>query len=398
MFVSWDLDVVNRVIYLGQYNNSYIKYANIPKPSFTIDTLKWHWVIAQTRLPDSEISKYKLNNKYNSNNQVLQWLFVDKNVRHHSNYYMSTECDEGEYRLAQFGNVWSSINPAYNISIILPQWNSIYKEDIYEYGPYLINTDETNNINIYALNEISIEYLCSYRSLIDIMFTGPPECYVHHTLFSYTIFNYVSICLIILGIALLIMPMLNKCMIFVILVVIANILVFILAGAMGEILYILLQGIFLICGVLCIGILYVYTVDFIDYLLKKRHKTTKIQDGIQLYSAEKSANTPIITPLLNDHSTFILNGVIIPKYGRLPIDSKEWKVLRYYCAKRDGGKQCVMYDANCYGAKQLHHKILISEGGTNEPSNLEWRCEAHHSQEHPHMIKALLIQRDTLTI
>jgi hypothetical protein len=100
----------------------------------------------------------------------------------------------------------------------------------------------------------------------------------------------------------------------------------------------------------------------------------------------------------NGHNAFILEGMTIPKYGRLSLDSKEWKYLRKYCAKRDGGKRCIMYDGNCYGPMQLHHKILISEGGTNEPSNLEWRCEAHHSQEHPHMIKALLIQRDTLTI
>ena len=114
-----------------------------------------------------------------------------------------------------------------------------------------------------------------------------------------------------------------------------------------------------------------------------------------------NTNTKNIT--VNNSTTFTLGGRTISKYGCL-YDSQStdydiigWETLKSYCEERDRGKWCIIHD-KCYGPVQLHHKVPLSEGGTNEPSNLEWRCELHHTEKHIHMIKALLIQRDTLTI
>jgi hypothetical protein len=88
--------------------------------------------------------------------------------------------------------------------------------------------------------------------------------------------------------------------------------------------------------------------------------------------------------------SFKLGKLTIPLYGRLNLKGKKWAALRKYCEQRDGGKRCVNYNDDCYGALHLHHKIPVKDGGTNRPSNLVWICHTHHCIEHPFMIKMLI--------
>ena len=89
--------------------------------------------------------------------------------------------------------------------------------------------------------------------------------------------------------------------------------------------------------------------------------------------------------------TFKLLGLDIPVKGRLKYNSKEWKTLKKYCERRDGGKICIRKrEKDCFGAIHLHHIIPLSKGGNNKPHNLEWICHFHHCLEHPFMIKELI--------
>ena len=90
--------------------------------------------------------------------------------------------------------------------------------------------------------------------------------------------------------------------------------------------------------------------------------------------------------------TFKLGRFRIPVYERLDFSSAHWKALQRHCEKRDGGKRCFKRNKDCYGAKHLHHKKSLKNGGTNRPKNLAWVCHLHHCMIHPFMIK-LLIQK-----
>jgi hypothetical protein len=87
---------------------------------------------------------------------------------------------------------------------------------------------------------------------------------------------------------------------------------------------------------------------------------------------------------------FMLGKLKIPLKDRLGYNSKEWRVLKKHCEKRDGGKICFKKNKDCYGAIHLHHKKPLKDGGTNRPKNLTWVCHLHHCMIHPFMIKILI--------
>ncbi len=88
--------------------------------------------------------------------------------------------------------------------------------------------------------------------------------------------------------------------------------------------------------------------------------------------------------------SFKLRKLTIPLRKRLDFKSKEWATLKEYCEERDGGKECIKSNKDCYGAIHLHHKRPIKSDGTNRPTNLAWICHVHHCMIHPFMIKMLI--------
>lgn len=73
--------------------------------------------------------------------------------------------------------------------------------------------------------------------------------------------------------------------------------------------------------------------------------------------------------------------------GLHPVDTdtypENWPELATEARRRDRG--CVESSSECTGALQVHHRVPLSQGGSNDLSNLETLCEFHHSLKHPHM-------------
>lgn len=73
------------------------------------------------------------------------------------------------------------------------------------------------------------------------------------------------------------------------------------------------------------------------------------------------------------------------KYRDLHTYPEDWGMRRRYIAKRDN------FTCNNCGRKgwlgfHIHHKIHLSQGGTNALDNLMYLCKWCHENQHPHMI------------
>ena len=66
----------------------------------------------------------------------------------------------------------------------------------------------------------------------------------------------------------------------------------------------------------------------------------------------------------------------------------DWEVLTGQILERDDC-ECQEQDGYCDGVLQVHHKVPLSKGGTNELTNLITLCKYHHSLKHEHMRKTL---------
>jgi len=63
---------------------------------------------------------------------------------------------------------------------------------------------------------------------------------------------------------------------------------------------------------------------------------------------------------------------------------RDWEQLRLMVLSRDN-YQCQEMDTYCDGPLQIHHKIPVSKGGSNNMGNLLTLCLYHHCSKHPHM-------------
>jgi 5-methylcytosine-specific restriction endonuclease McrA len=63
---------------------------------------------------------------------------------------------------------------------------------------------------------------------------------------------------------------------------------------------------------------------------------------------------------------------------------RDWEQLRLMVLSRDN-YQCQEKNAYCNGPLQIHHKIPLLKGGTNNADNLLTLCLHHHYSKHPHM-------------
>jgi len=89
--------------------------------------------------------------------------------------------------------------------------------------------------------------------------------------------------------------------------------------------------------------------------------------------------------------TVLIDGVRISKntfadfptlgYAGYP---RDWEQLRLMVLGRDN-YQCQAKDTYCDGPLQIHHKIPVSKGGSNDMRNLLTLCLYHHCSKHPHM-------------
>jgi 5-methylcytosine-specific restriction endonuclease McrA len=90
-----------------------------------------------------------------------------------------------------------------------------------------------------------------------------------------------------------------------------------------------------------------------------------------------------------------IEGVRVSKPTYADIDlvhkagyGSDWEVLTGQILERDD-RECQEQDGYCNGALQVHHKVPLSKGGTNELENLITLCKYHHSLKHEHMRKTL---------
>ena len=60
----------------------------------------------------------------------------------------------------------------------------------------------------------------------------------------------------------------------------------------------------------------------------------------------------------------------------------EWDSLRTQILERDS-YACQHANGSCRGPLQIHHLIWLSQGGTNDPTNLLTLCRFHHGLQHP---------------
>lgn len=72
------------------------------------------------------------------------------------------------------------------------------------------------------------------------------------------------------------------------------------------------------------------------------------------------------------------------KFRDLHVYPEDWGMRRKYIAKLNN------YTCNRCGNKgwlgfHIHHKVHLSQGGTNDLANLEYLCKFCHESEHPHM-------------
>ena len=62
-----------------------------------------------------------------------------------------------------------------------------------------------------------------------------------------------------------------------------------------------------------------------------------------------------------------------------------WHEIRKAVLERDSYKciecGCEVKEGKCH----IHHRLPLSEGGTNHIDNLETRCVDHHKDKHPFM-------------
>lgn len=63
---------------------------------------------------------------------------------------------------------------------------------------------------------------------------------------------------------------------------------------------------------------------------------------------------------------------------------RDWEQLRLMVLSRDN-YQCQEKNTYCDGPLQIHHKIPLLKGGTNNADNLLTLCLYHHCSKHPHM-------------
>ena len=94
-----------------------------------------------------------------------------------------------------------------------------------------------------------------------------------------------------------------------------------------------------------------------------------------------------------DHfeETIKISGVRISKYSFADLSvlgtdtyPENWYQLRQEILERDN-YQCQLADGYCNGPLQIHHKIELSKGGSNNSSNLITLCKYHHYKQHAHL-------------
>jgi len=92
-----------------------------------------------------------------------------------------------------------------------------------------------------------------------------------------------------------------------------------------------------------------------------------------------------------DNDTIEIYGVRVSKhcFTDLPVARAltygvNWDNLRDDVLSRDG-YECQESDGRCNGPLQVHHKLPLSKGGSNDVNNLVTLCFYHHSLKHPHM-------------
>ena len=89
--------------------------------------------------------------------------------------------------------------------------------------------------------------------------------------------------------------------------------------------------------------------------------------------------------------TISFEGIRISKYTFADLSvlgpekyPENWNQLRQLILERDG-YQCQLADGYCSGPLQIHHKIELSKGGTNNANNLITLCKFHHYLQHKHL-------------
>jgi 5-methylcytosine-specific restriction endonuclease McrA len=80
---------------------------------------------------------------------------------------------------------------------------------------------------------------------------------------------------------------------------------------------------------------------------------------------------------------FEYEGLRIPWYRRPPIEI--WRRLRQIIYTRDGGLCCYCHNPVRLEDCHIHHVLELSEGGTNQPTNLKTLCVKCHKTRHPFM-------------
>jgi len=90
-------------------------------------------------------------------------------------------------------------------------------------------------------------------------------------------------------------------------------------------------------------------------------------------------------------NTINIEGIRVCKYTFADLSvlgsekyPENWNQLRQVILERDG-YQCQLADGYCNGPLQIHHKIELSKGGTNNPNNLVTLCKFHHYLQHKHL-------------
>jgi hypothetical protein len=117
-------------------------------------------------------------------------------------------------------------------------------------------------------------------------------------------------------------------------------------------------------------------------LIKARESLSKFEDiNRNIKELEKDSRVIILSGVRVSENTFAdVPAAIAKDYG---ID---WDVLRLSILERDDYR-CQESDGYCKGPLQVHHKLPLSQGGTNTSFNLITLCYYHHILKHPHMME-----------
>lgn len=78
-------------------------------------------------------------------------------------------------------------------------------------------------------------------------------------------------------------------------------------------------------------------------------------------------------------------GLLIPKYGRPPLD--DWWRLKRYIFVRDLGICQFCWQEVQFEDSQCHHLKRVAQGGSNHPDNLWTVCFPCHCKLHPWLEK-----------